>query len=69
MGTNSDTPNEIQLNDAELNCVVGGSHFSGGWTPSGIYPTLANPPSVNVPAIEPIHLAPLPPLHTAVPHF
>jgi hypothetical protein len=24
---------------------------------------------VNVSAIQPIHLAPLPPLHTAVPHF
>ena len=69
MTGNLNTRNEIELNDDELSLVVGGSHFSGGWTPSSIYPTLANPPSVNVSAIQPIHLAPLPPLHTAVPHF
>ncbi len=59
----------IELNEAELNSVRGGSHFSGGWTPSSLYATPAKPPTVNVSAIQPIHLAPLPPLHIAVPHF
>jgi bacteriocin-like protein len=56
-----------ELNIDELNCVVGGSHFQVGesWSP----PTLAGPPVVNVSGVQPIHLAPLPPLHVAVPHF
>jgi hypothetical protein len=67
MTINSNTRDEIELNDEDLNLVVGGGHFQVGdsWAP----PTLANPPSVNVSAVQPIHLAPLPPLHVAVPHF
>ena len=58
----------IRLNDEELDRVVGGSHYHVGdsWSPP---PTLAEPPVVNVSGVQPIHLAPLPPLHVAVPHF
>jgi hypothetical protein len=56
-----------ELNIDELDGVAGGSHFQVGesWSP----PTLAKPPVVNVSGVQPIHLAPLPPLHVAVPHF
>jgi glucose/arabinose dehydrogenase len=71
MTSNSNTRNEIELNDEELNLVVGGNYY--GWGASGwSVSTLANPQSpaaaVNLSAIQPIHVAPLPPLHTAVPH-
>ncbi len=59
--------NQVELNDDELNVVTGGSHFQVGESWSA--PTLANPPTVNVSGIQPIHLPPLPPLHTAVPHL
>ncbi len=64
MTNNSNTRN---VNDDELNLVVGGLSFTVGadWAP----PTPAKPPTVNVSAIQPLHLPPLPPLHTAVPHF
>ncbi len=67
MTTNSNNRNQIELNDDELNIVVGGLSFTvgGDWAP----PTPAKPPTVNVTGIQPIHLAPLPPLHTAVPHL
>ncbi len=63
----SNSRNEIELNDDELNLVVGGLSYTvgGDWAPA----TPAKPPTVNVSAIQPIHLAPLPALHTAVPHL
>jgi hypothetical protein len=56
-----------ELNIDELDGVAGGGHFQVGesWSP----PALAKPPVVNVSGVQPIHLAPLPPLHVAVPHF
>jgi bacteriocin-like protein len=67
MTANSNTRNETQLNDEELEQVTGGWNASG-WGVS----TLAYPQSPaaagTLSAIQPIHLAPLPALHTAVPH-
>jgi hypothetical protein len=66
MTANSNTCNQIELNGDELNLVVGGwgSYY---WAPPT--PTTTVNPAVQLSAIQPIHLAPLPPLHTAVPHF
>ena len=65
-----------ELKDEDLNVVTGGDHFSGGWVPGGNHfsggwapLTLATPPMVDVSGVQPIHLPPLPALHTAVPHF
>jgi hypothetical protein len=73
MTANSNTRNEIELNDEELNLVVGAYGWgASGWDTSWGASTLANPQSPaaaeNLSAIQPILLAPLPPLHTAVPH-
>lgn len=68
MTTNSRIRSKTELNNVDLNLVVGGLSWTVGssWAPP---PTPAKPPTVNVSAIQPIHLAPLPPLHTAVPHL
>ena len=69
MTAKSNTCNETQLSDEELNLVVGGRSPVVVGPERLVSLTLANPPSVNVSAVQPIHLAPLPPLHVAVPHF
>jgi bacteriocin-like protein len=62
MTANSNTRNEIELNDDELNLVIGGAS-----TPTLVNPTLLAAAGT-LSAAQPIHLAPLPPLHVAVPH-
>lgn len=63
MTDNLNTRKQTELNDNELNLLVGGVD----------YPTAVDPAVLAVAeklsAIQPIHLVtPLPPVHTAVPH-
>ena len=70
MTANLNTRNETHLNDEELEQVTGG--WGPGWsTGSALLPVSATLPAAaaTLSAIQPIHLAPLPPLHTAVPHL
>jgi hypothetical protein len=66
----SNIQNEIDLGGDELNLVVGGwgSYY---WAPATPTSTVSSPllaAAETLSAIQPIHLGPLPPLHTAVPH-
>jgi lactobin A/cerein 7B family class IIb bacteriocin len=70
MTNSSNTRNDIELNDEELEEVTGG--WGPGWSPgSALLPVSATSPAAaaTLSAIQPIHLAPLPALHTAVPHL
>ena len=62
MIADSKTHNAAALDDAELDFVTGGSSATVAVNPS----LLA---AEKISLVQPIHLNPLPPLHTAVPHF
>ena len=70
MTNSSNTRTETQLSDEALEEVTGG--WGPGWSPgSPLLPVSATAPAAaaTLSAIQPIHLAPLPALHTAVPHL
>ena len=66
----SKTRYEIELSGDELNLVVGGwgSYYWAPPTPTSTVNSTLLAAAEKLSAIQPIHLAPLPPLHTAVPH-
>ena len=68
MTANANTRNEIEHSNDELNLVVGGISYTHGWDASTLANSQSPAAAVNLSAIQPIHLAPLPALHAAVPH-
>jgi hypothetical protein len=66
MTANSNTFNNVELTDADLERVNGGAEIA-----SAVNPALLKAEQQLEAAFQknhPIHLNPLPPLHTAVPH-
>ena len=66
----SKTRNEIELSGDELNLVVGGwgSYYWAPPTPTSTVNSTLLAAAEKLSAIQPIHLAPLPPLHSALTH-